>query len=234
MHRKPGYFYCFSPAVMVVTFIVELFFVIFAVIQYGVRKPKNIISVVLLFLLAMFQLAEYLVCMSVGNPVLLSRMGFILITLLPPLGIHLSHAIINKKTPLLLLPYSASISLITFFLLSENTFSTIACTGNYVIFNITPLMDILYGFYYHGFLIVGLYFAVKYSHLAESIEQRKILSWLAVGYAFFMFPTGAVILMKPETIRGIPSVMCGFALFLAFILFFIIIPAGRKKGREGS
>ena len=62
-------------------------------------------------------------------------------------------------------------------------------------------------------------------------NQTKIsaLNWLAAGYLSFILPTTFVNLVNPETIEGIPSIMCGFAVLLAIILIGFVAPLTLEK-----
>jgi hypothetical protein len=44
-----------------------------------------------------------------------------------------------------------------------------------------------------------------------------------------MVPTTLVNLIDQNTIAGIPSIMCGFAVFLALALVFWVMPRGGQK-----
>lgn len=82
--------------------------------------------------------------------------------------------------------------------------------------------------YYYFWLIVGLlmclYFGVKGTQ-----RTREALTMQAFGYMSFMLPTGIVNAINPETIAGIPSIMCGFAVIYALILTFGITPRILKR-----
>jgi hypothetical protein len=57
------------------------------------------------------------------------------------------------------------------------------------------------------------------------------LAGLMFGYSIFIIPTTVVHLLHPETLLGLPSIMCGFAILLALTLGCIVIPnaAERRK-----
>lgn len=84
----------------------------------------------------------------------------------------------------------------------------------------------LYALYYYGWMLAGTW-------LAWSLAKAKTklpLYGLALGYMAFILPTTTVNLIDPETIKGIPSIMCGFAVIFALTLAFWIMPrAGTKK-----
>ena len=62
------------------------------------------------------------------------------------------------------------------------------------------------------------------------LVNKKALFYLGIGYASFILPTTAVYWVDPTTISGIPSIMCGFAVLLAFCLIFGVIT--NVKGME--
>jgi hypothetical protein len=84
---------------------------------------------------------------------------------------------------------------------------------------------VLFGIYYLGFLLLGIW---------ESIEQiatyqrrtpsKRALQWLIVGYLSFMAPMGILYIVFPVTRNATASIMCGFAMVLAFILTFKVVP----------
>jgi len=53
---------------------------------------------------------------------------------------------------------------------------------------------------------------------------RQALTGVVVGYASFILPTTAVNVLAPGTTRGIPSIMCGFAIIMALIIGLYVLP----------
>jgi hypothetical protein len=47
---------------------------------------------------------------------------------------------------------------------------------------------------------------------------------MVLAYLSLLVPTTTVNLINPETVRGIPSIMCGFAVIFALILGLYILP----------
>src|SRR5579862_3700722 len=79
--------YCFSPPVMVATLIVEFVMVVHTLVVHRMQRPVRV-AAALICCLAMFQMAEYRICTAASNQVW-TWIGYVSITLLPPLGIHL-------------------------------------------------------------------------------------------------------------------------------------------------
>lgn len=227
MTKKQTTFYCFSPPVMIITFLIEISMVIYVLWRYKLN-PVSRIAVLILTMLATFQLAEYMVCAGpTGTSTdIWARIGFAAITLLPPLGIHLSSVLAGKKNQRLLVPaYGLAILFIGFFLFYSNAFVNKVCAGNYVIFNIDQSADLLYGLYYYGLLVVGAAYAWAQANRASSLKKKRALKAFSIGYILFMLPTATVNIIIPESIQGIPSIMCGFAVILAIIIAFWVLPA---------
>lgn len=222
--------FCFSPPVMLATFIIEIGLALYTIWRYKFDSVSRLV-VLLLGFLATFQLAEYMVCEVAGaSPLTWSRIGYIAITLLPPLGIHLAYELAEaKKRPLLMPAYAAAAGFGIFFAVVGHSIQSQACLGNYVIFNMAPGSGWLYALYYYGLVVGAMALCI---HLAKQADEkrRKVLNWLAVGYGAFLIPTTTINLLAPDTIAGIPSIMCGFAVILAVILAIFIMPViGSKK-----
>jgi len=218
--------YCFSPPVMLATFIVEICLALYALIRYKANEVGRLVIAMLIFLAA-FQLAEYNVCLASWlDPLLASRLGYVAITMLPPLGIHLAYALAGtKKRPLLLPAYASAVAFGAFFLLIGNGLTGHACMGNYVIFQIAPASSWLYTLYYYGWLLMGILLCARLG----TAKTQAALYGLGVGYLAFLLPTTAVNMFDASTLSGIPSIMCGFAVILAFILVGWVMPKGGEK-----
>jgi len=230
-NKKPGIFFgCFSPAVMIATFAIEI---IFAVYTFAKHRDKfwGKIIILILIALAIFQLAEYQVCGDVDQ-LMWARVGYIAITLLPPLGITLSHIIAKKSLNTLLHKLSWVLALILIFIFGFMPVQQIApvCGGNYVIFKYKYLLinGFLYGAYYFGLLFANVFINYKWAKSANKLTKRLLYAFI-IGYTAFIVPTLVVNLADPATIYGIPSIMCGFAVSWALVLTLYIRPNIAKR-----
>ncbi len=221
--RRDLKLYCFSPFVMLATFVVEVALAIYVLFLYKLNEVGRVAVATLVFL-AIFQLAEYNVC-EVGwiESITASRIGYVAITMLPPLGLHLAYALARpKKRPLLLPAYLTAAAFAAFFLLVPSALSGHSCLGNYVIFQMAPNASWLYGLYYYGWMLTAVWLCW---YLAQP-KTRVALYGMAVGYIAFIAPTTAANVIDPKTLYGIPSIMCGFAVLFAFSVAFWIMPKG--------
>lgn len=217
---------CFSPLVMILTFVFEIVAALIILVRYR-RLTESKLIIAILVCLAIFQLAEFMVCENALGLSSLdwSRVGWVAISFLPPLGIHLGLTIAGKQQKLLIwLGYIIAISFSTYFLTVGHGIQSSACLGNYVIFEVAKPALSIYVAYYYAWLLAGMAAAFLYAGSLTSKLRREALQWLGIGYAVFIGPTIAVNMINPETIKGIPSIMCGFAVLLAAVLLFAVAP----------
>jgi hypothetical protein len=211
---------------MLITFFIEIVCAAYVLFRYKMTLVSRI-AVTILVSLAVFQFAEFNVCTIAWGMDSLSwaRIGYVAITLLPSLGIHLILAITGRRNLALLVGAYGTATVFSFiFLFVGQGMLGEQCLGNYVIFKIAPWATWPYALYYYGWLIFGTIYAIL---LAGQKRYRKVqpaLYALAVGYLAFIIPTTTVNVIDPTTIAGIPSIMCGFAVLLALILTARVLP----------
>ena len=231
MSKKSLTLYCFSPAVMLATFTIETCAAIYTLFKYRTTTASKLI-VALLSFLAAFQMAEYMVCVGALGLSSLewAKLGYVAITILPPLALHLGMHIAKRKSNMLLTAaYGSAAVFMTFFLFVGHGMQAQQCLGNYVIFTIAPYAALPYGFYYQGWLLTGVTLAWReYTKIKEKHERHALL-WLVIGYLTFMVPSLIVFLLNRQTAAGLPSIMCGFAILMAFSLLFKVAPLILKE-----
>ncbi|QWQ32041.1 hypothetical protein KOY48_04040 [Candidatus Minimicrobia naudis] len=107
---------------MLATLAIEIILAIYTFWRYKLTAVTRIV-VVLLVCLALFQWAEYNVC---EGAIFLdnlgwAKLGYIAITMLPPLGIHLIYEISgDKRRWIPVLGYTFAVVFISYFLLAVN------------------------------------------------------------------------------------------------------------------
>ena len=237
--RKGLAFYCFSPPVMMATFTVEICLALYAVWRYRLTVVGRLI-VATLFFLALFQLCEYQVCVGWGLEARAwSRLGYVAITTLPPIGLHLLFAAAKKQSRKLIAgAYVVMIGFVGYFLLIPSAFRGYVCTGNYVIFQLGDRASYVYSMYYYGLLLLvfgyGLHWLTS-KEVRSHFSRAQVLAirWIMIGYLVFLVPTALANSVNPKTKAGIPSIMCGFAVIYALILAFVIAPkVGTKRSNS--
>lgn len=222
---KTDKLYCFSPPVMMATFLIEISLMVYTLWRYKMSSVTKV-SAAILGCLAMFQLAEYNVCEGtvLFDSAGWARLGYAAITLLPPLGIHLVNRISNDKTRWPVVSgYAVGGLFAAYFLFMTGGIAAGACLGNYVIFEQQPGAAMWYGLYYYGLLMFGIIYALQRAGNAPR-HIKQALRALVVGYVLFMVPTTFANIVSPTTISGIPSIMCGFAVLLALAIAGRVLP----------
>ena len=209
---------------MLATFLIEFGFAFYTIWRYKMNTVSRL-SVVTLLSLGAFQLAEYMVCGGLGwSNIEWARVGYSAITLLPALGIHMVVSLAGKKKPYLVAAAYASCAVfVGFYLMAEGAISGQTCYANYAVFDTQRASVWPFMIYYYGWLIVGTYLA---SHWGNQLPaRRKVLQAMAIGYMVFIIPTTMFNLIDPSTTKGIPSIMCGFAVLFAFVLVLRVLPS---------
>lgn len=228
MSKAGTLLYCFSPPVMLATFAIEISFALYVLWRYRMTTITRLIVALLMFL-AIFQGTEFLLCGGFGvDGGTWSRVGYAAITILPPLGIHLAHQLAKKKTGFLVgSAYASAAAFLVYFVFATGAISGHTCYANYAVFDTDSGASMLYGLYYYGWLLISAYLTWKWAPKLNK-HRRKALYALLAGYLVLLIPTTTVNLLDQSTIAGIPSIMCGFAVILAFILVGKVAPESIK------
>lgn len=226
--KKSETFYCFSPLVMIATFVIEAALLIYTLVRYRF-SPLSRLVIATLACLALFQFAEFHVCGPQMAHEFWSRAGYMAITLLPALGVHMAYRIVSKWSwPVIGTVYASSAALALFFGLHPLAFEGYVCAGNYAVFQLANPWGGIFFVYYYLLLIFGIALALRFALKAKP-ALRRALHLQVVGYLSFMVPTGIINALHPHTMQGLPSIMCGFAVLYALILTFGIVPLVLKE-----
>lgn len=220
---------------MLATLLIEFGAAIYTIWRYKLTAPTRLI-LALFIGLGTFQLAEYFVCTGYyGHETVWSRIGFVAITTLPPLGLHLMHTLAGKaQRKLVYAGYATMAAFIAFFLFS-NAFTGHQCTGNYVIFQFTEGVTGTYGVYYFGWILTAIGLGLNWAGELKAQGKKQLaklrtVQGLIAGYLIFLVPAGVSAIIQPATLRGIPSVLCGFAVLLALVLLLYVLPrVGQRR-----
>jgi hypothetical protein len=219
---------CFSPPVMLATFFIEIGLALYVLFRYKVSRLTTLVMA-LLVSLAIFQMAEYFVCGGMNMSAMTwSRIGYVAITLLPPIGLHILYTLHGRKQPVIAwIADAVAIAFASYFLLGSSAFAGYHCSGNYVIFQMHPVAVTLYSWYYYGLLLLTVIGGIWLSHTNK--KRATAIHWFVFGYVAFILPATTVNVIKPETVSGIPSIMCGFAVVTAVVTALLVLPAARAK-----
>jgi hypothetical protein len=222
---------CFSPPVMLATLIIEFGAAIYTVWRYKMSVTTRLITCLLLGL-GTFQMAEYFVCTLNPNAETWSRIGFVAITTLPALSTHLMHVLADKpKRKAVALAYASMIGFSVFFVTYNGAFTGHQCEGNYVIFQLGNKIGGTYALaYYYPWLLFGIIMGGRWANELmatkgkEALKRLQSVRGLITGYLVFIVPCAIWNTLDANSRPAIPSIMCGFAVLLALILTFYILP----------
>ncbi|CAN5642562.1 hypothetical protein BH23PAT1_BH23PAT1_4430 [soil metagenome] len=220
---------CFTPPVMIATFLIEIFLAIYVLVRYKLSVRTSVIAAILICL-AGFQLAEFYVCTQSDGAYIAARAGYVFITLLPALGLYLMSLLtkpLSRKATVSLL--ASTVLIASYFLLAPRAFDGYECTGNYVIFQIGALPVLFYSVFYFGVILLSILRGLRFVSANPKGMKAKAVRWLLAGYAAFIMPVAVIVIIQPEIIRALPSVLCGFAVALALILGLRVAPGILRK-----
>lgn len=227
MYKRYGNkFLCFSPPVMLATFLIEFSLAFYVIWRYKLNTISRLVTTMLL-LLGTFQLAEYMICGGLGlNHIEWARLGYISITFMPAVGLHLVMTIAKYKSPLLLAAaYASATAYALYFATAGSAIMGSVCTANYAVFKVNDVGSYIFAIYYYGWLLLAAGLAAYLAR--KKSKNAATLRWMVAGYAVFIVPTTFANIVDPSTIAGIPSIMCGFAILLAIILVWRVLPLSK-------
>ena len=227
MRKYSNKLYCFSPPVMVATFFIEISLLAYTIYRYKMTPLTRLVAALLAFL-AMFQLAEFNICGGLLglNAETWSRIGYVSISVLPPLAMHLilvAAKASKRWQPVVALSYAMGLFWAVYFTVAPSAVEGYKCAANYAVFNLGHSMGSAYFGYYYLWLLAGIATCIYFAK-TDDRNTRIIMLLQLTGYLTFLLPTAIANTVRPETIRAIPSIMCGFAVIYALILVFHMVP----------
>lgn len=221
---------------MILTFTIEIAAALWVLWRYK-RTTASKLIVATLFLLATFQFAEYMICEGafIFSGLEWARIGFAVISFLPAIGMHLAMHLTGRVSKVGLMGgYAIAVAFAVVYMTVGRGVTASVCGGNYVIMSFMEHMNYPYIIYYYGWSIVAMIYSFYWAKRSKNTKRAGALRWLAIGYASFLLPTAAVNAIDPTTLPAIPSIMCGFAVFLALILLFCVAPQACKLERSAQ
>jgi len=228
LKKYSGKLYCFSPPVMLATFLLEFGLATYTIWRYRLNTISRLVLISLLCL-GTFQLSEFMLCGGLGlGRTEWVQIGYVAITLLPALGLHLTAALADKTKSaavLIYIAYTTALAYATYFILYGAQVIANQCAPNYAIFDLSGNGYLFYGAYYYGWLLAAIALAMHWAK--RHPKKAPVLRWLVSGYAAFIVPTSLANMLDPTTIQAIPSIMCGFAVLFAIVLVWRILPLAK-------
>ncbi|MCK5145525.1 hypothetical protein KAR48_02155 [bacterium] len=208
----------YSPYLSILTAMLEIVAGIWALAGTG-RKSIIRISSALLFLLAGYQIMEVLACGSGGGSVIISKLAFVDITWLPPLGLLLIAKLLTPRSKAVIRfawGMICAASIIVLWIVIDSQFVSISVCS--VVFakyqNLMP-QYLLYCIYYQLGLLGMIGVSAWGMRSSVNPYHRRMLRYIFWGTLAFVAPSSIIVTFLPAAQGGMPSIMCHFALIFA-------------------
>lgn len=215
---------------------IELLLII-NLLSFAEKNRFNVIAIILVALLFLYQSAEALICTFGFEDPAFVYIAFVIISYLPPLGVLLAASLNNVKNKFLYLLFLPPLFFTIYYKIIIDEFAVTSCAVLYASYHY-PLGD-LYGAFYYLPIIATIIWLVRTIKKTTDNKVKTISSVLVFGYIFTCIPNIiAFVLMAYENyslISKIESIMCKFAFVLALCLSFAAIyNSGKKDERINS
>jgi hypothetical protein len=211
----------YSPLLSIVTALFELAVIVWALL-WGKNNKITFASCAILLLLSSFQILEVFGCINPEGAVSFSRMGFLIITWLPALGIMLICFLFPYRS-LFLLRVVQIMLLIAFLLnlwiLTDDTFlQGTVCRIVFAQYDSPMPQFLIFGAYYQSGLLGMLLISVLGIIRSSDHQQRIKLGQIHLGTLLFVLPSMLLVIAFPAARNTLTSVLCHFAVILAVFL----------------
>jgi len=211
----------YSPLLSIITVIFEILLILWAFIR-GKRNKIIFATCAILLLLSIYQILEVFVCMNPAGSIFFSRLGFLVITWLPALGLLLICFLFPYRSKILLrfvqLMLLSSFILNLWILSDHNFVRGTVCRIVFASYSSPMPQFMIYGAYYQ----LGLLSMIIWSALgiikSPEYRGRLKLGQILFGTILFVFPAMMVVIAFPPAKGSLTSALCHFALFLALFL----------------
>ncbi|MHA1401203.1 MAG: hypothetical protein ACTSQE_12710 [Candidatus Heimdallarchaeaceae archaeon] len=201
--------------VSLIIFTIELCILITVVILN--RDHPHFWTVIsILLLLQLYQLSEFLICIGI-NPQVFGRIGYVIITFLPPTGYFLAVKLTNWRYKDYYLGFAIATAFSLIYLIDTSSVVLLDCNPLYATYY--SKFPLAYGFFYYGYLFLGvalLFYSLTLNNIERTNSKLSLL--LLIGYLSFIVPMHLMTLIDPAYLSVVPSIMCKYALLLAVIL----------------
>ena len=129
------------------------FAMLIVIIIFNRDHPHFWSIVTLLALLQLYQLSEFLVCIGVSVGII-TRLGYVIITFLPPTGYFLCTRVVKWKFPDYWLGFALALGFSIYYLVDTASVTLVSCNPFYASYIAADLVSgTLYGAYYYGILL---------------------------------------------------------------------------------
>jgi hypothetical protein len=198
-------------------------------IIFSEKNRLNKIAIVIIALLATYQVMEFLMCGIELQSSFYPYFAFVIISFLPPLNLILTSAF--TKVPADKLSYFRYVVFIpailftTYYTFVIPEFAVTSCTVLYATYNY-PLGD-LYGFFYYLPILISIMLLISFIKKVGDKKAKLIAKVLLVASIFISLPVvigfTLMLLGSYSLVSAIESIMCKFAFVYALCLSFVCL-----------
>jgi len=201
------------------------FLLLFNLFVFAEKNRLNKIAIVMIALLAAYQMMEFLICQIELQSSFFPYLAFVIISFLPPVNLTLTLSLTHTLNQLRYLIFIPAFSFVIYYTFIIPEFAVTSCTVLYATYNY-PLGD-LFGFFYYLPILISIILLIIFVK-KESDKKKKLVGKVLLFGALFISipPSLGFILMfagSYSLISAMESVMCKFAFVYALCLSFICI-----------
>jgi len=199
------------------------------VLYFSKSRYKKLI-VTILSLLALYQFFEFLICGLNLDDDFVIYLAFVTISFLPPTGLLLIAQVnkINLKKFQGVI-FAPAIFFSLYYFLTIKEFRIRECSVIYASYNY-PL-GFLYGLFYYLPILIALFIAFRNLIISKDKILKKNNSILIFGYLSFLIPMILTLVIYPESVNFIESLMCKFAFVLSLTISYFALENKRKGNK---
>jgi hypothetical protein len=201
------------------------FLLLFNLLIFAEKNKLNKIAIVMVALLASYQMMEFLMCQIELQSSFFPYFAFIIISFLPPLNLLLILSLTHNLTLNLWLIFVPAILFTIYYTFVIPEFVVTSCTVLYATYHY-PLGD-LYGFFYYLPILISIILLVLFVKKENEKKKKLVVKVLLFGSVIISIPPvfgfSLMFAGSYSLISAMESVMCKFAFVYALCLTFICI-----------
>ena len=201
------------------------FLLLFNLLVFAEKNKLNKIAILMVALLAAYQMMEFLICQVELQSAFFPYFAFVIISFLPPLNLILTLSLTRNLTLLSYLIFIPAIFFSVYYTFIIPEFAVTSCTVLYATYHY-PLGD-LFGFFYYLPILISIVLLILFVKKESDKRKKLIGKVLLFGAVFISIPPllGFSLMFAGSyaVISAIESVMCKFAFVYALCLTFICI-----------
>ncbi len=212
---------CFAPYISLSTFTIEFLLALYFLLSRPQDRLHRVVAL-LSFLLGLYQLNEFLICVT--GSVVFTKLAMITTAILPALAVSFALIMGRKRLPHYwhALIYAPAVFFMTMFSLPWYYGEPASCQSVFIQYPGTGLLGDFYALYYVAYIVgTGVLFYFS-SQSAKSKPEKVLLNLGMLGTLVFTVPTFVFLIFLPRFFPQFPSVLCEFALLLAIELIVLL------------